>query len=457
MIAERLLSQVMRRAGDRYMRLSSYSETKRPAARTNRHYMLYVHIPFCSRLCPYCSFNRYLFDPDLARAYFERLRKEMRAVSGLGYDFGSMYVGGGTPTVMVDELCDTIDLARELFSIREVSSETNPDHLIPEVVDPLVERVQRFSVGVQSFDDTLLEQMDRLDKYGSGEEIMERLEWVRGKFHSLNVDMIFNFPSQTEEMLLRDVDLVRACGSNQVTFYPLMASPAVAESLGKTIGRVDYSREHHYYQMLSDALSSDFEPASAWTFSRLGGGMIDEYIVDYEEYVGLGSGAFSFVDGTLYVNTFSLVDYVRAVDAGRTPVAKFRKFPRRDRMRYTFLMSLFGLELDRQRFQEAFGVDVERGLPLETTFLKAAGGFDVCDRQRMTLTPVGRYLLVVMMRQFFVSVNNLRDQARAALPPEERRVLFGDESEACSPDHPTHPLAAAVAETQSAEDAPVPR
>ena len=95
--------------------------------------MLYMHVPFCERLCPYCSFNRFPFAEDRARPYFANMRKEMLMLKDLGYDFDSVYIGGGTPTILLDELCDTIDLARETFSIKEVSSETNPNHLIPSV------------------------------------------------------------------------------------------------------------------------------------------------------------------------------------------------------------------------------------------------------------------------------------------------------------------------------------
>ncbi len=426
MLSERLVSSVMRWAGNRYLRLSPYEGRRLPDPGEGKEYLLYVHVPFCARLCPYCSFNRFPFDEGRARAYFKRLREEMRIVAEQGFDCKSMYVGGGTPTMLIDELCQIIDLARELFDIREVSSETNPDHLVPEIVDPLVDRVDRFSVGVQSFDDGLLKQMERYGKYGSGERIFERLEWVAGRFHSLNADMIFNFPSQTEQMLARDIEMIKACGCNQVTFYPLMASPAVADSLRRSVGKVDYAREHDLYMMLADGLADTFEPASAWTFSRVGGGMIDEYIVDYEEYVGIGSGAFSYLDGALYVNTFSLAEYNRRLDEGLSPAAQYRVFGRGDRMRYRFLMSLFGLSLSKEDFKRDFGVSIERGLPVEMVFMRMSGAFSVDDDTHLELSRKGRYLLVAMMRQFFVSVNNLRDQARAALSEDEYRLLFGE-------------------------------
>jgi coproporphyrinogen III oxidase-like Fe-S oxidoreductase len=458
MFSERLLSTVMRRTNDRYLTLAPAGVDRIPKPVPGRPYMLYVHIPFCERLCPYCSFNRFPFNKERSDAYFSQLRDEMRMVADMGYDFDSMYVGGGTPTIDIDQLVETIDLAKSLFHIREVSSETNPNHLYPRWVDPLVERVDRFSVGVQSLDDELLQQMDRYEKYGSAYEILERLSSIEGRFHSLNVDMIFNFPSQTWDKLSSDVELVKRTGANQVTFYPLMASPAVAHSLKSTVGKVDYQREYNYYRAITDTMSDTFEPASAWTFSRTGGGMIDEYIVDYEDYVGLGSGAFSFLEGALYVNTFSLQEYGERISAGKTGVVQTRRFTHADRMRYRFLMALFGMRLDKRQFQRDFGVTIDLGLAIEMTYMRAAGAFAIDNADELVLNEKGRYLLVAMMRQFFVGVNNLRDQARAALSTPERELLFGDGGQSkCAEVHDLSPLTIAAAETQLAEEVPLPR
>lgn len=426
MLAERTLSTAMRYAGNHLLKLENFEGKRLPDPKPGKEYLLYVHVPFCSRLCPYCSFNRFPFEENRAREYFARLRAEIKLVASQGYHCTSMYVGGGTPTILVDELCDTIDLAKSLFDIREVSSETNPNHLIPEVVDALESRVDRFSVGVQSFDDSLLKQMERYDKYGSSAEIVERLKWVAGRFHSLNVDMIFNFPSQTQEMLIRDVELIKESGVNQTTFYPLMASPVVEKSLARSVGAVDYRREALYYKMLVDELAPNFQPASAWTFSHTGKGMLDEYIVDYEEYIGVGSGVFSFLDGALYVSTFSVDRYIKSIDAGVTAVTQHRRFDKGARMRYRFMMELFGLSLDKRRFARDFGVSIDLGLPMEMTFMRLNRAFEIDDSERLTLTPKGRYLLVAMMRQFFIGVNGVRDQARETLPAEERKLIFGD-------------------------------
>lgn len=342
----------------------------------------------------------------------------------LGYRFSSLYIGGGTPTVLIDELCETIDLARELFPIGDVSCETNPNHLTQENIERLKDRVQRLSVGVQSFDDDLLKQMGRHQKFGSGEEILARIKTAAPHFLSLNVDMIFNFPLQTEEILRRDIEKVIHSGAQQTTFYPLMTSPSVARSLDRTVGRVDYGREAHYYEVILENLQKEFKPMSAWTFLRQGTGMIDEYIVDSDEYVGLGSGAFSYLDGSLYVNTFSLREYSKAIDSGRMSVSASQSYGKREKMRYRFMMELFSLRFDRQHFQEVFHTLPEIGLFIEMMFMFLTGSFASLSQDAITLTPRGKYLSVVMMREFFSGVNNVRDEARKALSEDEQMCAF---------------------------------
>jgi menaquinone C8-methyltransferase len=409
--------QVMTR---QYLRLEPAEMKMLPGPREGKAYTLYMHIPFCETLCPYCSFNRFTFHEEKAHAYFIRLREEMHMAHRLGYRFTSLYIGGGTPTILIDELVETIDLARSLFPIGEVSCETNPNHLTPEVISKLEDRVQRLSVGVQSLDDELLKQMGRYAKFGSSAETLERIRLAAPHFPSLNVDMIYNFPNQTEESLRRDARLIIASGAQQTTFYPLMTSPSVARSMDKTVGRVNYGREARYYEIILDELVGEFTPMSAWTFLRSGTGMIDEYIVEDEEYVGLGSGAFSYLDGSLYVNTFSLKEYARAIDAGSMSVSARQSYNKREQMRYRFMMELFSLRFDRARFRKSFGVPAERGLWLEMLFMLLVRAFARATPDSIFLTPRGKYLAVVMMREFFSGVNNVRDQARQALTDDEK-------------------------------------
>lgn len=418
-----VLTPVVRYMAGRYLRLSPACSAGLPAPDVNSTYTLYLHIPFCESLCPYCAFNRFLFDEHKARDYYRQLRREMLLVRDLGYRFASLYVGGGTPTILLDELCETLDVARSLFGPMSVSCETNPNHLSAEYTTQLSKRVHRLSVGVQSFQDDLLKQMDRFHKFGSAAETLDRIRAAAPLFPSLNVDMIFNLPHQTEAMLRQDIETVIACGAQQTTFYPLVTSPSLGASLKSSVGQVEYSREARYYGIVLEMLQPEFEPLSVWTFLRDGTrALLDEYIVDTEEYVGLGSGGFSYLDGTLYVNTFSLQEYARAIEGGHLSISSCKHYGKGEQMRYRWMMELFGLHFDPQSFKRSFGSTLERSLFMEMLFMRLAGCFSQTDGGTLRLTPLGKYLSLVMMREFFAGVNRVRDQARQALNEEERAM-----------------------------------
>lgn len=374
--------------------------------------LLYIHVPFCEKLCPYCSFHRVVFDGTLCRDYFNALRKEIMLYKDRGYDFNGIYVGGGTPTIQMEELAETLALARQCFSIRQISVETNPNHLTDENISLLKRAgVSRLSVGIQSFDDSLLKNMDRYDKYGSGEVIAYRLSQTLGHFDTLNADMIFNFPSQTLTMLDRDLEILMNVGIDQITYYPLMVSDSTRQAVGEKFGLVDYKKEEQFYHRIAERLMPLYRHASAWCFSK-NAGMIDEYIVDYDEYAGLGSGAIGYLNGSCYANTFTIDEYIRRVNQGEIPITAFRNFLVKDQVRYDFLMKLFGMKMDVQDLRKKYGGFFYRFLWFNILAFILAGALQYRSPY-FHLTKRGCYIWVIMMREFFIAVNNFRDFCRS--------------------------------------------
>jgi coproporphyrinogen III oxidase-like Fe-S oxidoreductase len=195
--------------------------------------------------------------------------------------------------------------------------------------------------------------------------------------------------------------------------------------MDRAIGKVDYSREPAFYRIVNEELSRIYRPMSAWTYARKDITMIDEYIVEYEEYVGVGSGSFSYLDGSLYVNTFSLGEYDRMVNSGRMGISAIRKFETHQQMQYRFMMELFDLKLNRTQFKQDFKQSIESSLWLEMLFMRMMGAFSkTSTRDLLRISPDRGYLMVVMMREFFAGVNILREQARQALAPNERLMCL---------------------------------
>ncbi len=411
---EALVGRLIQTASRRYLKFDDTSDvTELPGPKPTGSYLLYLHIPFCVTLCPFCSFHRVEFKKARAQTYFDALRREIRLATTAGYTFGEIYIGGGTPTVMPTELVRTIELVRELHDVTRISVETNPDDLDESIVSQLHQAgINRLSVGVQSFDDELLKEMKRYDKYGSGETIRRRLVRLRDTFDTLNVDMIFNFPHQTGASLQRDLAILTGeIAADQVSFYPLMATRTTRKAMQQSLGNVDFTRESSMYGQIADhMLASGYTRSSAWCFSR-GTNMIDEYITEQNEYLGLGSGAFSYLDGRIMASTFSINHYMKRVEQGETGIVRQRVLGRTDTMRYYLLMRLFSGYLDLDAADAHFEGQFQKGLRPELAALRLYGAIQK-QASTIRLTDRGYYLWVVMMREFFSGVNRLREQMR---------------------------------------------
>jgi len=485
MIIENLITYVSRKKNADYLQFIPSTSLDIPLYTRSTPTLLYMHVPFCEELCPYCSFNRVVFQEGLAREYYLALRKEILMYKKLGYDFQALYVGGGTPTVLIDELEKTIGLIKENYHISEISVETNPNHLTSQNIERLKKMgVNRLSVGVQTFNNDILKALERYHKYGSGEEIAERLKHTQGSFDTLNIDMIFNFPTQTMEILENDLSTLIGLGVDQITFYPLMVSSYTKDAMSKKLGVVNNKKGNQFYFKITEMLSARYKASTAWCFSKkervtdsrsshgeregeagvpasrvvalpvegatgypLAGvpmninvsainsshgeregeastalpvegatqaPIIDEYVVQYEEYAGLGSGSIGYLDGIAYANTFDIRTYINQINNGMLPITGKRVFSIKERLSYDFLMKLFGLSLDLDQLSIKNKVNANRYLWPEIMFFRLSGGLKKSGNT-LYLTNKGQYYWVLMMREFFIGVNNFRDFCRAEM------------------------------------------
>lgn len=401
----------------RYLNCDPIVLDRPPAPEPGHQYLLYAHIPFCKTLCSYCTFHRFLFKEYKAREYFTSLRLEMDYVKALGYDFTSMYIGGGTTTIIEEELIATIEHARKLFpGIREVSCETDPAQIATPAFRNLKGLVDRMSIGVQSFDDNILKMTERYDKFGSGAQIYERLQQALELFPTTNIDMIFGFRGQSLEMLQRDMDLLVKLNPRQITTYPLMVTSQTKKSVKNTIAAKGLELADQY-RIIMNSLGGHYRQLTSWTFGRTRDEGFDEYVIDHDEYLGVGSGAFSFLGNNLYVNTFSLRRYGERIRAGKTGVERQRSFDKHAVLQYRLLLGLFAARLSRKYFRDVHGVNVDRALFKEMTALKLVGAIkdDPADRDRIIVTDAGKFLGLVMMKAFYSGMDNVRAELRKPL------------------------------------------
>ena len=145
-----------------------------------------------------------------------------------------------------------------------------------------------------------------------------------------------------------------------------------------------------------ETLKDDFSSLSSWAFSHKGSAIFDEYVVDNDEYVGIGSGSFSFLNGTLYVNTFSLKEYAHKINSGNMGVARERKYSKKAQLQYRLMVELFGGKASAKIFKEKYDSNLEWDLWKELMFLKMTGNIYKKEGDYYPTTQ-GKYLFLSMM------------------------------------------------------------
>ena len=156
---------------------------------------LYIHIPFCRRKCPYCSFYSISYNEGLARAYVDSL---LRQVEQIEESIVTIYIGGGTPTVLHEDLIGKLlrGLKRFAGDNIEFTVEANPESLDKEKLGLFLDRgVNRLSIGTQSFADEKLQKLGRIHTAREAEKAIDISRKVG--FNNINIDLIFGVWGET--------------------------------------------------------------------------------------------------------------------------------------------------------------------------------------------------------------------------------------------------------------------
>jgi coproporphyrinogen III oxidase-like Fe-S oxidoreductase len=294
LVATTLASYARKRTESWLKKLDSSQAS--PLRVPERPISLYLHVPFCTNLCKFCHFVRYPYDEEKAKKYFKKLKNDVLNAYAEGIDVKEVYIGGGSPSCYPPGLGELLDALWELWR-PEISLEVNPKDVVHkdalDHIDPI--KVKRISVGIQSFDGKRLRELGRPVKE---EENWHAIELIKDKkFHTFNIDLIWGV-----ESLGDDLEKAFSCGANQITFYPLMPFPS------KGI-RGELKGIKVYEEIVGFARAKGFCRINAWTFSK-GKSMVDEYISDCTDFLGLGVSSFSLVEGVSHVNTFSVEKYL---------------------------------------------------------------------------------------------------------------------------------------------------
>jgi len=332
---------------------------------------LYLHVPFCHNLCPYCPYHRVKFDAELFSRYETaahqeidlRARQMSESLTASGCErprIVSLYLGGGTPTVVPDALTRLVaHLADAFGQPGDVCIELYPSAMDDECLRLLrAAGVTMLSVGVESLSDRLLELIGRSHDAATAEDAVRRAAALG--FDSINVDLMFALPRQTLDELDDDLCRVLALGVDQVSTYPIFGFPYTEWGLRLGLAKIVRPKGNVIRQMLDlirrRCREHGLEQCAVWSFLRPRKKKFSS--ITRHHYLGFGPSAASMTGNQFFVNTFSIEEYAAALPV-RLPVALVLPVDRRLEMAYWLYWRIYEMKLGVADFHDLFGEDLD--------------------------------------------------------------------------------------------------
>ena len=388
---------------------------------------LYVHIPFCRHLCPFCPYNKIAYDPDLVPRYIRALRAEIRRCGETcgRLHAGSLYFGGGTPTTVLDELEGVMDDLNGSFAMNGQSAiETTPAGLTPDIATKIRHLgFNAVSLGVQSYHDRFLRQIGR-PYDGAAAERASAIVTDCG-FETVNFDLMFALPGQSTDDLRHDLLESIRHGPDQITCYPLFTFPYATVGRWRARNRVVIPNRRlrwRMYRLLCEMLADHgYARASVWSFVRANVKPFSS--VTRDRYLGFGAGAASYNGRTFTFNTFSVPAFIAALDDGRYPTAiGMPVSPTLERMFWLY-WRLYETRIPKAGYRNLFGRDPSRDFAGVFRLLRTFGF--VADESADWLTLNSRGCHWVHLAQNLLALNDVNtvwSAARATAYPERIRL-----------------------------------
>lgn len=363
---------------------------------------IYVHIPFCHQICSYCDFNKFYFHNQPVDAYLERLDQEMERWSRKTdlSEVHTVFLGGGTPTSLslrqLSKLFDSLDKHFPMHQITEFSSEANPDELTYDKMELMAARgVNRFSIGVQTFDAGLLKVLGRTHTEQHVERVIQHANDL--KFPSISMDLMYGLPNQSMDQWQEALQRAFQMSITHISAYSLLVEPKTIfynlMSKGKLpLPTQDLEREMYDY-LLNATKQHGFEQYEISNFAK--NGLYSEHNSIYwrnEEYLGLGAGAHGYVDGIRYSNHGPLKKYMTAIEEGQLPIIHQTFVTEKEAMEEELFLGLRmnkGVSFDE--FTRKFNRDLREIYQPQLTKQLALGNLEEHDG-RLRLTYQGRFI-----------------------------------------------------------------
>ncbi len=331
---------------------------------------LYVHVPFCSSVCPYCDFAVTIAGADRRGAYLEALDREIELAARHDLHFDTVYFGGGTPSSLaresLEEILSTIAKHLILEPDTALHLEINPDDVSRESAAAWRDLGFSFaSLGVQSFDDDALGFLGRTHNAASARRAAETL--LEAGFPTVSVDLIFGLPNQSADFWRRQLEIVLSLGVQHLSCYQLTIHDGTIFGRRKARGELSELADDDQAELY--LLSHEILGAAGWLGYEVsnfaaGAGHRSRHNMkywDHTPYLGLGPSAHSLVGRRRWWNLRKLRLWTAAIENHRSAIEGQEELSDAELFFEAVMLGLRTSEgIDRDALRQRFGADVAR-------------------------------------------------------------------------------------------------
>lgn len=319
---------------------------------------VYIHIPFCSNICFYCDFCKMLYKKEWVEIYLESLKNEIVNFYK-GEKIKTLYIGGGTPSVLTIEELNKLFEIIKLFNtevLEEFTVECNIESLTNEKLILFKKNgVNRLSIGVQSF---IPKYIELLGRHHSKEEVFEKIELAKLiGFDNINVDLIYALPEETIEDLEYDLDELLKLNVNHISCYSLMIEPNTKLYIDNA-KNIDEDLDYEMYKYIEKRLTNrDYIHYEISNYCK--NGMESKHNLVYwnnEYYYGFGLSASGYLENYRYDNVRNINKY----NSGNY-IENIHKIDNKDIIKYELMLGFRKLKgINKSDFFKKFNIDIHK-------------------------------------------------------------------------------------------------
>ncbi len=325
---------------------------------------MYIHIPFCNRICTYCDFNKVLIDNQPVDAYVDALIKEMKLIEP--QTLRTIFVGGGTPTALDEGQLEKllIEINSRFTVTEEFSFEANPDELTMDKLDLLHKYgVNRISLGVQTFNNDLLKVLGRSHNYDDIFRAISHLEEIG--LTNYSIDLMYNLPGETMADIDESLKYISELKPKHISWYSLIIEPHTVfyNRIRKGQMKVDddEAEGEKYTRIIKELEALGYPQYEISNFSHHR--YESEHNKTYwknDEYFGVGAGSHGYISGRRYYNIKPVNHYIQSMEENGSVVKETLELTLKEQMEEEMFLGLrMNRGVDTRRFEMKYGRRIE--------------------------------------------------------------------------------------------------